>query len=255
MSTISDQFLNDYDTYKGDYSNTNLTFKAKECCDTNSSLSLDYCGESLYKKGENDENCKKVYKKFCETNLQSARSDKCTSFCSKKQNNCDTNRFKKFCSELSPYQFKKNSKLCGCFGSDQFYKNIRTKMSDKYNIPIELLTDNPRCFYPACKSSPFIHTTNTDCDTVNLSKCIQRVDFAGNKLDFDNIVFDLYGNCDTDINLNTDFLKTKKDGGEVLIIPGECDCVIDDKNLFYVFIGAGVLFLIFICIAVYMFLK
>ena len=178
----------------------------------------------------------------------------CTSFCSKKENNCDTNRFKYFCDRLSHTQFKDNSKLCGCFGSNQFYKNIRKQMSDKYNIPIELLSDDPRCFYPACKSSPFIHTTDTTCPTVGLTRCIQSVDFKGNNLDFNNIVFDLKGNCDTDINLNTDFLKTRKDR-EPIIIPGDCDCIIDDKKLFYVFIGAGVLFLIFICIAVYMFLK
>ena len=254
MSTISDQFLNDYDTYKSDYSNVNLTSKAKECCDVdNTNLSQDYCGDRLYKKGEDDENCKKAYKKFCETNFLSAKSDMCTSFCSKEQNNCDTNRFKYFCDRLSPYKFKENSKLCGCFGSNQFYENIRKQMSAKYNIPIELLSDDPRCFYPACKSSPFINTTGTDCSTVNLSKCVQSVDFKGNKLDFNNIVFDLKGNCDTDINLNTDFLKRRDDN--VIVIPGDCDCIIDDKNLFYVFIGAGVLFVIFICIAVYMFLK
>lgn len=255
MSTISDQFLTNYDTYKNDYSNVNLTSNAKECCDVDSSKSPDYCGEELYRKGENDANCQKAYKKYCETSFGAAKTDKCTVFCSKESNDCNTDRFKQFCDKLSYNQFKNNSKLCGCFGSDQFYKDIRNKMSTKYNIPIELLSDDPKCFYPKCKGSPFINhnTSGADCSTVNLSKCIQNVDFKGDNVEADNLIFKLQGNCETDIKLNTDHLKAGKDND--IVIPGNCDCIIDNKNLFYVFIGAGVLFLIFICIAIYMFLK
>lgn len=70
--------------------------------------------------------------------------------------------------------------ICACFYADSFYDNIRNSLAERYNFPAEFMNGGRKCYFPACANSPLNDDPSSPrCPDMNLTTCIQTINFTG----------------------------------------------------------------------------
>jgi hypothetical protein len=181
---------------------------AIECCRNinDTSAKFERCGN--YNKGFKggseplkdiyDDNCAEVYKKFCTRNIDNMNTADCIRWCQKYTADSEAIR-KKFCNNVSDIDIEsgKYKELCACSYKDSFYNNIRTKLSQKFGIPNELLSGSKQCYFPDCQENKF--KENYPCKDLTLVNCLQNINLDISSSKVDDIKINALNNCTANI--------------------------------------------------------